>query len=147
EFDGDLDSPWALSEEDSQICKRGAEGKRMSVFRRGNVWWFKFRLNGQVVRESAKTNSKTIARLAERTRRRELELGVNRVQKRKNMPLFSLAAREWLDRKRITSAHATAETYRYFIEGLIRNFGERLVSDIDHEDIAALQFQAPAGRQ
>jgi integrase len=97
---------------------------------------------GSIVRLCAKAPrriSKTIARQAERTRRRELELGVNRVEKRKKMPLFSLAAREWLDRKRITSAHATAETYRYFIEGLIRHFGERLVSDIDHEDIAALQ--------
>jgi len=111
----------------------------MSVYKRGATWWFKFRLNGQVVRESAKTNSKTIAREAERARRRELELGVNRVEKRRRMPLFSVAAREWLERKRIASAHATAETYSYFIDRLIKQFGERLVSDIDFDDVAALQ--------
>jgi len=111
----------------------------MSVYKRGGTWWFKFRLNGQVVRESAKSNSKTVAREAERARRRELELGINRVEKRKKMPLFSVAAKEWLERKRIASARATAETYRYFVGSLIRHFGERLVSDIDHRDIAELQ--------
>jgi len=32
------------------------------LYKRGNVWWFKFRFQGQVIRESANTNSKTLAR-------------------------------------------------------------------------------------
>jgi hypothetical protein len=38
----------------------------MSVYRRGEVWWYKFRFSGQSIRESAYTNSKTVARDAER---------------------------------------------------------------------------------
>ena len=33
----------------------------MSLYKRGDVWWYKFRFEGQLVRESAKTNSKTLA--------------------------------------------------------------------------------------
>src|SRR5438445_482343 len=60
----------------------------MALYKRGNVWWFKFRFEGQVIRESANTNSKSLARDAERARRRGLETAVNRIQKRERMPLF-----------------------------------------------------------
>ena len=62
------------------------------VYKRGRVWWFKFRFEAQVIRESAKTTSKTVAREAERTRRRQLELSVNGIQKRERHPMFGLAA-------------------------------------------------------
>jgi hypothetical protein len=38
----------------------------MSVYKRGETYWFKFLFQRQVIRESAKTNSKTVAREAER---------------------------------------------------------------------------------
>ena len=31
----------------------------MSVYRRGDVWWYKFRFAGQMIRESSKSESKT----------------------------------------------------------------------------------------
>lgn len=34
----------------------------MSVYKRGNTYWYKFQFNGQIIRESAKTNSKTVRR-------------------------------------------------------------------------------------
>ena len=71
----------------------------MSVYRRGNVWWFKFCFKGQVLRESANTTSKTLAREAERARRRELETAANRIQKRERMPLFPVVAKQWFDSK------------------------------------------------
>ena len=49
----------------------------MSVYRRGDVWWYKFRFAGQVIRESSKSESKTVAKDAERARRRELEGSFN----------------------------------------------------------------------
>jgi len=54
----------------------------MSVFRRGTTWWYKFRFAHRLIRESAKTTSKTVARDAERTRRRELEAGYNDLSQR-----------------------------------------------------------------
>jgi integrase len=110
----------------------------MSLYRRGRVWWFKFQFQGQVIRDSAKTRSKTIARDAERARRRDLELAVNRVKKRAPMPLFSVAAREWLA-SRVDLAANTVEAYEHFVETLTKQFGKRLVCNIDEQDIATLQ--------
>ncbi len=53
----------------------------MSLYKRGDVWWYKFRFGGQVIRESSKSESKTVAKEAERARRRELEEAFNRIKK------------------------------------------------------------------
>ena len=50
------------------------EGRiQVSVYRRGDVWWYKFQFGGRMIRESSKSESKTVAKDAERSRRRELE--------------------------------------------------------------------------
>jgi hypothetical protein len=41
------------------------------------VWWYDFVFAGKRIRESAKTSLKTLARIAEKNRRRELEEGFN----------------------------------------------------------------------
>ena len=51
----------------------------MALFKRGDTWWYEFLFARRRVRESAKTTSKTVARLAEQNRRRELERGFNGV--------------------------------------------------------------------
>lgn len=60
------------------------------------------------------------------------------------MPHFKIAAEQWLAGKSATSARLTGETYGYFVRPLIQQFGDRLVSDIDHRDIAELQRKRPA---
>src|SRR5206468_11271014 len=50
---------------------------KMSVCKRGRIWWYKFYFANNLVRESAKTSSKTLAKEAEKQRRRELEEGYN----------------------------------------------------------------------
>ena len=35
----------------------------MAVFPRGRVWWYKFYFAGQLIRESAKSTSKTVAKV------------------------------------------------------------------------------------
>jgi len=108
------------------------------LYKRGDVWWFKFRFQGQAIRESAKTNSKTLAREAERVRRRDLETAVNRIPKRERMPLFSLAAEQWLATKTPRSIY-TALHYRQYVDSLSDFFGRRLVCDITSDDLARLQ--------
>jgi integrase len=110
----------------------------MALYKRGNVWWFKFRFEGQVIRESANTESKTLAREAERSRRRELETAVNRIPKRERAPLFSVAAREWLETK-TNLAPKSRERFQHHIATLSGEFSKRLVCDIRVDDIAALQ--------
>ena len=102
------------------------------------MYWYKFRFEGQVIRDSAKTTSNTIARDAERARRRDLELAVNRIQKRERMPLFSVAAKEWLASKN-GLAPKSIERFKHHIATLTAEFGGRLVCDLGTDDIAALQ--------
>lgn len=96
------------------------------------------RFEGQVIRESANTGSKTLAREAERVRRRELETAINRISKRERMPLFACAAQEWLVSKTALQAKSV-KSYRQYIASLTDEFGHRLICDIDASDIAALQ--------
>ena len=51
----------------------------MAVFRRGEVWWFKFYFAGRLIRESSKSSSKTVAKEAEKQKRRELEAGYHNI--------------------------------------------------------------------
>ena len=63
------------------------------LYQRGKqkTWWFRFRFAGRIVHESARSQSKTIARGAERQRRRELEESWNRITKRTLPPTFEKA--------------------------------------------------------
>ena len=72
----------------------------MSVYRRGDIWWYKFRFAGQVIRESTKSDSRTVARAAEHARRRELEQGFNRIERQRAVRLFAIAAEDWLASKK-----------------------------------------------
>ena len=51
----------------------------MSLFQRGDIWWYEFWFAGRRIRESSKSESKTVAKSAEKNRRRELEEGLNNV--------------------------------------------------------------------
>jgi hypothetical protein len=53
------------------------------------------------------------------------------------MPLFKLAAEQWLV-NRAGLAPRTLETYRTYVRTLIDRFGGRLVSDFSEDDIATL---------
>ena len=107
----------------------------MSLYRRGDVWWYKFSFNGQSIRESSKSESKTVAKDAERARRRELEQAYNRIPKRERVPLFSNAADVWVANK-TGLAERSIERYKQCIEHLKKEFGKRLVCDVDANDIA-----------
>jgi len=110
----------------------------MSLYKRGDVWWYKFFFNGQLIRESAKTNSRTVAKDAERSRRRELELAYNRIPKRERVPLLASAADVWLAGKTGLAPKST-ERYRQCVPHLKEEFGKRLVCDIDANDVAEYQ--------
>jgi integrase len=109
----------------------------MSIYRRGGVWWYKFRFASQLVCESSKSNSKTVAADAQRIRRRELEHRYNRIEKRAIPPNFSKAAQAWLDR--IAVSPATRERYKFALQHLQETFGSTLVCDITAQAIKDYQ--------
>jgi integrase len=106
----------------------------MSTYKRGGVWWYRFKFEGQTIRESSRSSSRTIARDAERTRHRELERGINRIGLREPMPLFHFAADRWLAEK-AGRAPKTVSGYKERTAPIVAAFGPRLVCDISRNDI------------
>ena len=112
----------------------------MAVYKRGNVYWYKFWFAGREIRESAKTELKTLAKKAEEKRRRELEEGYNdlvdhpaaRVQK------LSAIAETYLDEYLLR--HRSKQFARYAIGHITRLLGEKLVVDIS--DRAVKNYQS-----
>lgn len=115
-----------------------------------NIWWYKFRFAGQVIRESSKSESKTLAKEAEGARRRQLEMGYNGILRREKAQTFPIAAKRWLDSRMAHVAPKTAALYELAIEHLKKHFGGLLLSDISAADIASYQGrrtgQGAAGR-
>ena len=62
------------------MAEEGRRQHNMALFKRGNIWWYEFLFARRRIRESAKTTSKTVAKLAEQKRRRQLEDGFNGVE-------------------------------------------------------------------
>jgi integrase len=111
----------------------------MSVYRRGDVWWYKFRFGGQTIRESSKSDSKTVARDAERARRRELEQGFNRIERHRTALLFPVAAEEWLTAKKVHLAPRSVVIERANLKHLTPFFGKMMLSDVRSADVARYQ--------
>jgi integrase len=112
---------------------------QVSLYKRGGVWWFKFRFAGQVLRESTKSNSRTVARAAEHARRRELEQGFNRIERQRVAQLFSVAAERWLAGKEAHLAPRSVAIERANLKHLNPFFGKMLVCDIRGEDVGRYQ--------
>ena len=110
------------------------------LYQRGKekTWWYRFRFGGRIIHESAKTQSKTVGRDAEKARRRQLEEQWNRIEKRKLPPTFDRASTDWL-RKRAALKDSTRETYAHALKHLNAFFGKRLVCDLDALSVAAYQ--------
>jgi integrase len=98
----------------------------------------RFRFAGRFIHESARTASKTVARDAERQRRRALEQSWNRIEKRSLPPSLTEAAKRWLE-KRAALASGTRQTYEAALKHLRGILGNMLVCEIEPRDIVAYQ--------
>jgi integrase len=114
----------------------------MSVYKpskQSKTWWYDFIFEGQRVRESTKTRSKTVAKNAEKTRRRELEESYNGIKRRGRAKLFSVAADEWLTLKALTLAPSSQRIERDNLKHIRPHFKKRLVTDIEAKDVSNYQ--------
>jgi integrase len=110
------------------------------LYRRGDVWWYKFRFAGRVFRESAKTASKTLARQAERKRHQGLEEAIHGIKKRGAPITFAAAATDWLKLKKPTLATSSYRIEQTHIEKRLKPaFGAMLIVDLTADDIAEYQ--------
>ena len=112
----------------------------MSLFRRGDVWWYEFWFAGRRIRESSKSPSKTVAKGAEQKRKRELEAGFNNFTdlRHERIRTFSDMADEYFDayKLRLPQSVVFAE---YAINHLKRHVGSKML--VDFNEPAVIQYQ------
>jgi integrase len=116
------------------------EGNEM-LYQRGkeNTWWYRFRFGGRIVHESSRSKSRTIAREAEKQRRRQLEESWNQITRRTLPPTFERAAAEWLNLKRPHLAPRSVAIEEANLKHLLPSFGRALIVDITPEGISRYQ--------
>ncbi len=107
--------------------------------KRKRIWWYRFRFCGRIVHESAHTRSKTVARDAEKERRRRLEETINGIKRRTLPPTFEQAAREWQAGRETRLAPKSIETEHRAIGHLLPDFGPKLLCDLTPEAIQSYQ--------
>src|SRR5208282_5656495 len=86
----------------------------MATYLRGMFWWYRFRFAGERIDEPTKSNSRTVAKDAERQHRRTLEAGYNNFKevRRKRVRILEEIIDEYLTgyRLRYRSASFTCQT-------------------------------------
>jgi integrase len=111
----------------------------VSLFKRGERWWYEFEFRGQRIRESTGSESKTLAVRAERQRRRELEESVNGVRAARRPVLFPVAAREWMEANRARWSKSNIAIQEFNLQHLSAYFGSMLLADISPQHIGKYQ--------
>jgi integrase len=111
----------------------------MAVYKRGGVWWYKFRFAGRMIRESAKTESKTVARSAEKQRTRELEEGYNNIGDRREERIqpISAIAKDYLEEYKLK--HRSVTFANYAVGHVVRHLGKLLAVDASPDVVRQYQ--------
>jgi len=112
----------------------------MSLFQRGDIWWYEFWFAGQRIRESSKSASKTVARDAEKNRKRELEHGFNNItdQRQERVRTFRDMADDFYSgyKVRLPDSATFAE---YAIGHLKRLLGTKMLVDFNEAVVTKYQ--------
>lgn len=111
----------------------------MSIFKRGERWWYEFEFRGQRVRESTGSTSRTVAIKAERQRRRELEDSANGVRAARRPVLFPVAAREWMAANQARWSESNVSIQELNLKHLSAYFGSMLLADVTPQHIGKYQ--------
>src|SRR6266853_3624061 len=111
----------------------------MALFKRGDVWCYEFLFARRRVRESAKTTSKTVAKLAEQKRRRELEQGFNGVEDRRDQRIKTVneLGVAYLEDYRLR--HKAVTFAEYAVGNVSRHLGELMAVDVTEQTVTAYQ--------
>jgi integrase len=108
----------------------------VALFKRGKIWWFKFKYAGRPYRESAGTANEQLALKIERKRRREVEEVAHGIRRPSAPVLLSVASKDWLELKEPTWAKKTHVNASLDVGHLKKHLGGLLLSDITDKDIA-----------
>ena len=111
----------------------------MAVYLRGKTWWYSFSFAGRRVQESAKTNSKSLARRAEQKRHRDLEEGFNCVtdQRHGRVRTITDLANDYLESYLLR--HPSDRFARYAIGNVVRHLGSIMSVDVMEHTVVRYQ--------
>jgi integrase len=117
------------------LYKRGKKG----------IWYYSFEFGGKRIHESSKSTSKTVAREAEQSRRRQLELTWNQITKRTLPPSFDRAADDWYEAVKPHVAERTEAIYGDAVRLHLKpELASLLLCDVDAGRIASYQAKRKA---
>jgi integrase len=111
----------------------------MTLFKRGNVYWYEFKHLGVRYRESTHTDDPKIAGRAERRRRKEAEEHGNKLEPVAKPILFSKAVKEFFENND-TWERRTRSIHENSWKHLKPHFGDKLLSDI--KPLAIIKYRA-----
>ncbi len=112
----------------------------MAVFLRGEVWWYEFNFAGRRIRESSKSSSKTLARVAEKNRKRELEEGFNNVSDNRHQRIRTVGERadDYLTSYKLR--HPKSATFATYAIGHVKRIvGGRMYVDCNEATVTTYQ--------
>jgi len=111
----------------------------MSVYKRGGVYWYNFNFAGKHYQESTKSKSKTLAKEAEKKRRRELEEAFNNTADTRKARVQSIntLAKVYLEDYKLR--HRAGTFAEYALGHVTRVLGDKLVVDINEATLKAYQ--------
>jgi len=114
----------------------------MAVYKRNGTWWYEFWFANVRIRESAKSNSKTLAKEAERNRRRDLEEGYNGLAKEdrsKRVLTLSQAADPFLAEYKLRHRPTSITYMEYCLKHLKAHLGSLMLVEIGIDSVREYQ--------
>ena len=114
---------------------------------KGKIWWYRFKFGGRIIHESSRSHSRTVAREAEKQRRRQLEETWNKITKRTLPPTFEKAADDWYEAVKPHLAERTKDIYDVALRCHLKPaLGALLLCDVDTSAIATYQARRKSAK-
>jgi integrase len=103
------------------------------------TWWYDFTFAGKRIREPAKTTLKTLARMAEQKRHRELEEGFNGLADKRDERIRTISelAEAYLSEYRLR--HKAVTFAEYALRNVTRHLGEQMAVEVAEKTVKAYQ--------
>jgi integrase len=110
----------------------------MAVYKRGGVYWFNFIYAGKRIQTSAKTTSKTVAKIAEKDYRDMLErvhAGMPAEKRKDRMRRVTEITQDYLEHFDINHRERTVAINKSCLTHVTRLLGGKLLSDLNEQEI------------
>src|ERR1700733_6182383 len=107
----------------------------MAVYRRGKVWWYKFKFAGRRIQESSKTTNKLQAQRLESKRKSDLVDGSAGIRRKTPPPRFEDAVPRFLEWSRHVHRPKTHALHQTNCDTLSRYFTGKWMDEITSESV------------